>query len=49
VLRGYAEARLASDLEEVLAAQHDGIELQYMGESPLTGSHRTKADCGVVE
>lgn len=49
VLRGCAKVRLASDLEKVLATQHDGIELQFMGESPLTGSYRTKADCGVVE
>ena len=40
VLHRYAEAWLASDLETVLAAYHDDIELHYMGESPLAGTHR---------
>lgn len=40
VLRDYADAWLASDLEKVLASYHDDIELHYMGESPLAGSHR---------
>ena len=40
VLRAYAEAWLASDLEKVLASYHDDIELHYMGESPLAGTHR---------
>jgi ketosteroid isomerase-like protein len=40
VLRAYAEAWLASDLEKVLSAYHDEIELHYMGESPLAGTHR---------
>jgi len=40
VLRVYAEAWLASDLEKVLASYHDDIELHYMGESPLAGTHR---------
>ncbi|NCZ93173.1 MAG: nuclear transport factor 2 family protein, partial [Actinobacteria bacterium] len=40
VLRSYAQAWLASDLEKVLAAYHDDIELHYMGESPLAGTHR---------
>ena len=40
VLRAYAKAWLASDLEKVLASYHDDIELHYMGESPLAGSHR---------
>jgi len=40
VLRSYADAWLASDLEQVLAAYHDDIELHYMGKSPLAGSHR---------
>jgi ketosteroid isomerase-like protein len=39
VLRAYAEAWLASDLEKVLASYHDDIELHYMGESPLAGTH----------
>ncbi|MEY4161295.1 MAG: hypothetical protein RI939_24, partial [Actinomycetota bacterium] len=34
VLRSYAHAWLASDLEKVLAAYHDDIELHYMGKSP---------------
>ena len=40
VLRAYATAWLASDLDTVLASYHDDIELHYMGESPLAGTHR---------
>jgi len=40
VLRAYAKAWLASDLEKVLASYHDDIELHYMGQSPLAGTHR---------
>ena len=40
VLRVYAQAWLASDLEKVLASYHEDIELHYMGESPLAGTHR---------
>jgi len=40
VLRDYAEAWLASNLEKVLASYHDDIELHYMGTSPLAGTHR---------
>jgi hypothetical protein len=40
VLRSYAQAWLASDLEKVLAAYHDDIELHYMGSSQLAGTHR---------
>lgn len=40
MLRDYAEAWLASDLEQVLASYHDDIELHYMGQSPLAGCHR---------
>ena len=40
VLRAYAKAWLASDLEKVLASYHDDIELHYMGESPIAGTHR---------
>jgi ketosteroid isomerase-like protein len=40
VLKAYSEAWLASDLDKVLASYHDDIELHYMGDSPLAGSHR---------
>ena len=40
MLRAYAKAWLASDLEKVLASYHEDIELHYMGESPLAGNHR---------
>lgn len=40
VLRAYAAAWLASDLDAVLAAYHDDIELHYFGDSPLAGTHR---------
>lgn len=40
VLRKYAQAWLASDLETVLASYHNDIELHYMGSSPLAGTHR---------
>lgn len=39
VLRSYADAWLAADLEKVLGAYHDEITLHYMGESPLAGTH----------
>ena len=42
VLREYATAWLASDLDAVLASYHDDIELHYMGESPLAGTHTGK-------
>ena len=40
VLSAYAKAWLASDLEKVLSSYHEDIELHYMGESPLAGTHR---------
>ena len=40
VLKAYSEAWLASDLDKVLASYHDDIELHYMGDSQLAGSHR---------
>lgn len=39
VLRSYADAWLAADLERVLDAYHDEVVLHYMGESPLAGTH----------
>ena len=39
VLRAYADAWLAADLEKVLGAYHEEIVLHYMGESPLAGTH----------
>ena len=39
VLRAYAEAWMAADLEEVLGAYHEDFVLHYMGESPLAGTH----------
>jgi len=39
VLRGYAAAWLASELEKVWASYHDDIEPHYVGESPLVGTH----------
>ncbi len=39
VLREYADAWLAADLERILAAYHEDIVLHYMGESPLAGTH----------
>lgn len=39
VLQAYAAAWLASDLDAVLAAYHDDIELHYLGDSPLAGTH----------
>ena len=40
VLSAYAKAWLASDLVKVLASYHEDIELHYMGDSPLAGTHR---------
>ena len=39
VLREYADAWLAADLERILGAYHDDVVLHYMGESPLAGTH----------
>ncbi|MFM8303142.1 MAG: nuclear transport factor 2 family protein [Actinomycetota bacterium] len=39
VLREYAAAWLASDLDAVLGSYHDDIILHYAGESPLAGTH----------
>jgi uncharacterized protein len=42
VLRAYADAWLAADLEQILGAYHDDVVLHYMGESPLAGTHAGK-------
>lgn len=42
VLRAYADAWLAADLERIVAAYHDDVVLHYMGESPLAGTHTGK-------
>ncbi len=39
VLRSYADAWLAADLEKVLGSYHEDFVLHYMGESPLAGTH----------
>ena len=39
VLREYADAWLAADLERILGAYHEDVVLHYMGESPLAGTH----------
>ena len=39
VLQAYSAAWLAGDLDAVLGAYHDDIELHYMGTSPLAGTH----------
>ena len=39
VLRDYAEAWLAGDLERVLGAYHDEIVVHRGGTSPLAGTH----------
>jgi len=43
VLKAYAAAWMAGDLEAVLAAYHDDIQLHYMGQSPLAGTHAGRA------
>ncbi len=40
VLRSYADAWVAGDLEQVLGSYHEDFVLHYMGESPLAGTHR---------
>src|SRR6476619_5796907 len=42
VLREYADAWLAADLERIVAAYHEDVVLHYMGESPLAGTHTGK-------
>jgi hypothetical protein len=44
VLRTYADAWLAADLEKVLGSYHEEIVLHYMGESPLAGTHEGSED-----
>ena len=39
VLREYADAWLATDLERILGAYHEDVVLHYTGESPLAGTH----------
>ena len=39
VLRSYADAWVAGDLEQVLGSYHKDFVLHYMGESPLAGTH----------
>lgn len=39
VLKSYADAWLAADLEKVLGSYHEDFVLHYMGESPLAGTH----------
>ena len=39
VLREYADAWLAADLERILGAYHEDVVLHYMGDSPLAGTH----------
>jgi len=39
VLREYADAWLAADLERILGAYHEDVVLHYTGESPLAGTH----------
>jgi len=39
VLREYADAWLAGDLERILGAYHEDVVLHYMGASPLAGTH----------
>ena len=42
VLREYADAWLAADLERILGAYHEDVVLHYTGESPLAGTHSGK-------
>ncbi len=42
VLRAYADAWLAADVEGIVGAYHDDIVIHYMGESPLAGTHTGK-------
>ncbi|MFM8893934.1 MAG: nuclear transport factor 2 family protein [Actinomycetales bacterium] len=42
VLNDYAEAWRSLDLERILGAYHDDIELHYFGNSPLAGTHAGK-------
>lgn len=42
VLRDYADAWLAADLQRIVGAYHDDVVLHYMGESPLAGTHTGK-------
>lgn len=39
MLQAYATAWMAGDLDLVLGSYHEDIELHYMGNSPLAGTH----------
>ncbi|MGH8178767.1 MAG: nuclear transport factor 2 family protein [Steroidobacter sp.] len=48
VVRRYADAWAAGDLQTVVDCYHDEVVFHYFGRSPLAGIHRGKAACLAV-
>ena len=45
VVRRYADAWRANDLQTIVDSYHDDVVFHYFGASPLAGTHRGKAAC----
>jgi uncharacterized protein len=45
VVRRYADAWAAHDLQTIIDCYHDEIVFHYFGRSPLAGTHRGKTAC----
>lgn len=48
VVKRYADAWAANDLQGIVASYHDDVVFHYFGRSPLAGVHRGKAACLAV-
>lgn len=48
VVKRYADAWAANDLQGIVASYHDDVVFHYFGRSPLAGIHRGKAACLAV-
>lgn len=48
VVKRYADAWAAHDLQGIVASYHDDVVFHYFGRSPLAGVHRGKAACLAV-
>lgn len=48
VVKRYADAWAASDVQAIVDSYHDEVVFHYFGRSPLAGTHRGKAACLAV-
>jgi len=48
VIRGYADAWAANDVQRIVDSYHDEVVFHYFGRNPLAGTHRGKAACLAV-